>query len=306
MQGFDHRQNNRIFPNMKNSRSHPFILAATSLLMVLLFSGFRPFPQTADEAVADLEEAFQVRSHAELYTMVRIEKNGEVHTDHWLLMYEYDDRSTRGLWRILPRDGHESATLLSIQEPGKSTEIYFKEGDGDSVEKLEGLARRGEFGPSDWHIEDIYDDDKHDWKHRKIGSMQVRGVPTMVIESRYNDPELREVSNYSKRRVYLAKNNQRFMRSDYYDRAGGIVKTVNAAHHEDISQDGPPRIRPRRLEIVDFKDGSITVMVRVYSVFDEALPHDFFSIEGVETWDSSTDEKLMALLDKDSYGRMVK
>ncbi|WOO40983.1 outer membrane lipoprotein-sorting protein [Rubellicoccus peritrichatus] len=289
------------FISMKNSQSHRFITASTIILMLVLFSGFRPFPQSAESVVRGVESAFQVNSHAELYVMVRVEKNGEIHTDQWLLMYEYDDQDTRGVWRILPRYGHESTTLLSIQQPGKATKLFLKSGEDGALEEVDGMARRRAFGPSDWNMEDIYDDDKHDWSHRKIGSAMVRGVGTIVIESRYDDPTLRDQSIYSKRRVYLAKDNQRFLRSDYYDRTGTMVKTVNAAHHENVgSDDGVPRIRPRRLEIVDLQDGSMTVMVRVYSVFDEELPRELFSEEGVASWDASTDKKLIELLEKDS------
>lgn len=267
-----------------------------SLVGFVLLSGFRPFSNQIEQTVQGSEQLFAVRSHAELYVMVRIENDGAVHTDKWLLMYAYDGDATRGIWRILPENGREPTTLLSIQKPGEETAVFLKQADDSVAFPVEGDDRDEAFGKSDWNIEDIYDDDKHDWHHRKIGTSKVRGVDAIVIESHYSDPEFRSNSKYSKRHAYLARDDKRFLQGDYYGVGNQILKTLYAAHHENVNTSENPRIRAKRLEILDFVDGSITVMVRVNDAFDIDIPPEWFTVEWLNQWNAATDQKIIAMM----------
>jgi len=72
-------------------------------LLFLLMAGFRPFAQSTEQVVAGSEAAFDVRSHAELYIMVRVEKDGTVTTNRWLLMLL--PRNTSTLPRMTQSEG---------------------------------------------------------------------------------------------------------------------------------------------------------------------------------------------------------
>jgi len=264
-------------------------------LLFLLMAGFRPFAQSTEQVVAGSEAAFDVRSHAELYIMVRVEKDGTVTTNRWLLMYEYEPNGTRGLWRILPEENTPSTTLLSIQQTGQPTELFLKEGE-HPARKVEDLDRQMAFGMTDWNLEDIYDDDKHAWRHQQIGNSVVRGVEAIVIESRYSDPILRDDSYFDKRRSYLARSDNRFLRSDYFGRGSNLIKSIQADHHEDVGGSKERRIRAKRLEILDYRDGSITIMVRVGSVFDTELPTTWFTPQGLDNWNEETDREVLAMI----------
>ncbi len=259
-------------------------------------SGFRAFSPQATKEFENNEKSFSVRSHAELYTMVRIDEDGSVHIDNWLLAYEYRGEATRGIWRILPDDDQESVTLLSLQLPGQPPQVWLQDGDDGKVEEVSGIDRRRAFGPSDWNIEDIYDDDKNQWRHRRLGNATVRGQEAMVIESRYGDPELKENSRYDKRRVYLGLLDRRFLQADAYDAGGDLIKTINAAHHANVGTQDDPRIRARRLEILDYVDGSITIMVQVKAAFDLELPQELFTPEALAKWNPQTDKEILAKL----------
>lgn len=270
-----------------------------SLLVLALGAGLSGFRALNPEVSKDIEsnaKSFAVKSHAELYTMVRVDNDGSVHIDKWLLAYEYRGDATRGIWRILPDDDQDAVTLLSLQRPGQPPQIWLKDGSNGEVKEVKGIDQRRAFGPSDWNIEDIYDDDKNNWRHRRLGNATIRGQEAIVIESRYSDPELKENSRYDKRRVYLGLLDRRFLESDYYDASGDLIKTVNAAHHVNVGTTENPRIRARRLEILDFVDGSITVMVQIMAAFDLDLPAELFTPEALASWDAHTDKDILARL----------
>lgn len=271
-------------------------LAVTILAVLILTAGFRPFRDEGKTLIGGSTAAVLIDSHGELYTMVRIESDGEVTMDKWLLMYHYGESTTCCLWRILPTDGRPATTLFSIQQKGQPLKLYIREGDDGPAREVLGEERAEAFAQTDWNIEDIYDDEKKTWTHTPRGRGNRSGEEVIIFESHFTDPQVRQKSYHDHRVTQISSQDRRFLQADYYDHRDTIVKTIHGSLHRPVGPPGKSQIRPMRLKIADHTDDSFTVMVISQADFEGNIPAKYFTLDSINQWDARTDQKLLELL----------
>ncbi len=127
-----------------------------------------------------------------------------------------------------------------------------------------------------FHIEDILDDDKEAWRHEFIDAAVVDGRQSRIIENRYSDEEMQRYSPYGKRHTYFAKADSRFLKVDFFDKRGRIMKTMRATAHSNVGTIEQPKVRARILETNDHRSNTTVVMVKLQARYDITLPGEIF------------------------------
>lgn len=261
------------------------ILAISLLIAACLPSqAFRAYQSSGENIIIRAERTFQVKSQVEHYRTIIIKPDLSITEGDLVLAYLYEDDKVYGLVHLMPNEENEGHTVVSVQQQGKKPRIYYWEPGFDEVKQLRASDWRGNVGGTPWNFEDMLDDDKEAWNYINKGVYLLEGKPASMIESTYEDPHLKRLSAYSKRHTYIARDDNRFLKSVFFDRNGVPVKTLRADLHENTGTEEDPLIRARRITMTEHATGLVAIMQAKAAVYDTPLPKSFFEIASMPTW----------------------
>lgn len=157
------------------------------------------------------------------------------------------ERSTQSLSKLLP-NGVDQKRLVRFLTPadvkGTSTLlIEHSEGDDDiwiylpalrKVRRLVASNKKDSFVGTDFSYGDVIGHKVEDWTHTLVGSEQVDGVDTYVVESVPRTDAVRENSGYGKRRSWIRRDNFVAVKGLYWDPAGAPLKELSTADIREI------------------------------------------------------------------------
>lgn len=274
-----------------------FSLAVACALAGSTGNAFRPSFHAGQQLIEASEENFTATSHIELYKVYHIELDGTLTQRRMFLMYQYVDDHVYGLWRLLEEPGQPGVTLHSYQEQGRRPRLYLNDPTRNRSGEITGTDKRIPFGNTNWFLEDIYDDDKEDWSYvRQPLKRYFNNINVIPVVAEYNDPVLGEESQYSKRIIYLNQVDERFIRSDFYDRSNNLLKTIEVDLPLNVGSEHKPQLRARRFMIRNHQDHSVTFMLLTQSLFNQPIAQQYFTLDFIRKWSSADDEALEQLL----------
>lgn len=276
----------------------------STLLLLFLFAfisvGFRPISpeERARQLIKQSENHFGVTEHAELYRYVRVTQSGDVYDGRMLIIFRYHEDQVNGVFRLLPDNDNKGVTLISRQLKGELPELaYFDHNDGKGGPvTLDRLKQK--LGDTDWFFEGIYDDDKNPWTYRKTGVVEHRGQNCDVIEARYNNPKLRDAVGYDYRRIFVRQSDQQPLCSEFFDN-DQIIYAIELLSSESFEFQGHSQMRTMQLQLIDFKEGSCTVLTRIRSNWNPTLPPEIFDLSKAQDWNAETDAMITRKLMSD-------
>ncbi len=259
--------------------------------------GFRPIENEGRDVVRAFEETFLVNSHLELYRIYVFEASGEVKLGWMYLIYEYKDDKVYGLWRILEEsEDLTPATLLNIQPYERPGDLFLYDRKLGNLGKLSARERRGYLSDTDWHLEDIQDNDKAGMDFFRDGAVVLEGTYATKITSRYKNPSDQRLSVYGQAIYYFSAPGNDFLKLELHDQGGNFLKSIRAANYFDHGTEEHPLSRPARIEIVNQQRGSMTICVKHSAAFNLELPEDIFTTRRAKNWSKTDDDALKALL----------
>ena len=279
-------------------------LSAAGLLLLGLFGvfqvgySFRPFNNAADDIVGKAESTFQARNQFEYYEIIRITEDNEVEKGGMLLIYEYEDEGVKGLWRITESSPDmPAATLLCLQPANGPASLFLYEKESSTAGRIEGIGKQRTLSNTDWHLEDIYDNDKEAGRtFSREGNAVVQGEYVFKIRSRYTDPIMRRNSAYGEGTAYFTVDTKRFLRLELFDKSNQLMKTIYPDNPINLGNAEEPRYRPRFIELIHHRQGTRTLLLLKKAVYNIEHAEDFFTPEHAAKWDASQDEAILARL----------
>ncbi len=135
------------------------------------------------------------------------------------------------------------------------------------------------------------------WIYKDLGIQTVKGVDCNVIEGRFARPELQRQSAYRKRHYFFARDDNRAMKVDYFDRRGMLLKTLEVSGHEHLAGDASQQLRARRMQVNHYQGGITLIMTRVKSAYDKPLRDEWFTPEDIARWTDERDEEVLGLME---------
>ena len=157
------------------------------------------------------------------------------------------ERSTETLSKLLP-NGIDQKRLVRFLTPadvkGTAT-LLVEHSDGDDdiwiylpalhkVRRLVANNKKDSFVGTDFSYGDVIGHKVEDWTHTLVGTEQIDGVETYVVESVPRTEKVRDDSGYGKRRTWIRHDNFVAVKGTYWDLAGAVVKELTATDVREI------------------------------------------------------------------------
>ena len=106
------------------------------------------------------------------------------------------------------------------------------------------------------------------------------GAAVYVVEATPNNDQRRRESGYSRREMFVRKDNWAIVRIDYYDRQKELLKVFRARDLQQVP--ATATWRAQTIEMVNQKSGHSTVIVYGPFVINKGVSDDMFSIRELE------------------------
>jgi outer membrane lipoprotein-sorting protein len=145
--------------------------------------------------------------------------------------------------------------------------------------RISAANKSDSFVGSDFAYEDLGAEeiDQHDYRLLREDTLD--GTPVYVVEATPNEQRRKE-SGYSRRHIFVRKDNAAIARIDFYDRQQELSKVLRA---QDIRQVPSTKTwRAQTVEMVNQKTGHTTVIVYGRFVINAGVSDDTFSIRELE------------------------
>jgi outer membrane lipoprotein-sorting protein len=158
-----------------------------------------------------------------------------------------------------PDDVRGTTTLL-IEQTGRDDDLWIYLPALKKVRRLVSQNKRDSFVGSDLSFGDILGHKPADWNFKLIGDDSLDGKPVSILEATPKTPEIARNTGYSLRKLWLARDTAAALRTDYWDEAGQLLKTVTVS---DIRVVDATRNKTQylRLEATNVQSGRRTLMV---------------------------------------------
>jgi hypothetical protein len=246
-------------------------------LLVLALTLCAAEPAAPDPALAIMQkqrELHRVRDEEEAQRITLVNKSGatkERKLVRWLL------RGPGDLDKILvrftaPRDVENTALLIWEAKDGNDDQWLYL----PAVKKPKRIAASGKknrFMGTDFSFEDLQPEALALHGYTLAGSEALDGQECFLIDA---VPVGRHASDsgYSKRRLWIRKDNHATVKREYHDRQGRLEKVETLRKLTNIKG---TVWRPGEIEMHDLQNGTKTVVIIEERHLDRGLRDDFFS-----------------------------
>jgi hydrophobe/amphiphile efflux-3 (HAE3) family protein len=197
----------------------------------------------------------------------------------WVLKNDAQ-RNQKGLIRFLAPADVRGTALLSIENADREDDQWLYLPALKKSRRISAGNKSDSFVGSDFAYEDLGAEeiDQHDYRLLREDTLD--GAPVYVVEATPNSDERRKESGYSRREIFVLKDNAAIARIDFYDRQKELLKVLRA---RDIRQVPSTKTwRAQTIEMVNQKTGHRTVIVYGQFVINKGLGDDTFTIRELE------------------------
>lgn len=132
--------------------------------------------------------------------------------------------TTKTLIRFIAPPDSKGTALLTHETEGKEESRWLYLSETRQVKQIGGGSKSASFKGSEYSYEDLTADSLDRYDYKNLGSEKVRGEDTWKIETKPKFPG----SGYSKTIAYFHKTNLYVMKTEFYDKAGKLLKVLEA------------------------------------------------------------------------------
>lgn len=196
----------------------------------------------------------------------------------WVLKNDAQ-RNQKGLIRFLAPADVRGTALLSIENADREDDQWLYLPALKKSRRISAANKSDSFVGSDFAYEDLGAEEIDQHEYRLLREDTVDGAPVYVVEAMPNG-ERRKESGYSRREIFVLKDNAAIARIDFYDRQKELLKVLRA---RDIRQVPSTKTwRAQRVEMANQKTGHTTVIVYGQFVINKSIGDDTFTIRELE------------------------
>jgi outer membrane lipoprotein-sorting protein len=197
----------------------------------------------------------------------------------WMLKSDAQ-RNQKGLIRFLAPADVRGTALLSIENADREDDQWLYLPALRESRRISAANKADNFVGSDFAYEDLGAEeiDQHDY--RLLREDVLDGTPVYVVEARPNSEERKRESGYSRREIFVRKDNAAIARIDFYDQQQELLKIFRS---RDIHQVPSTKTwRARTVEMANQKTGHTTVIIYGQFIINAGIADDIFSIRELE------------------------
>ncbi len=256
----------------------------TDVLMLGLLTGFIAMQEPTGREVMELYKAQdRTRNISADETMTLVDARGRERERQFTYVTSTDtDDNRKMLIRFLAPADIAGTGFLAIEHSDREDDRWLYLPALRKSRRIAGSDKTDDFVGSGFTYEDLESEKLEFHQYTLMGSENVDGVETWVIDAVATDPQRLEDSGYSKRDLWITKDHHVLIRARYYDRAGAFVKELRATDVRQVP--GSDKWRAYRMTMEDMRNGKVTILtVEEYGV-DKDVPDSYFSERYLKRW----------------------
>ena len=189
-------------------------------------------------------------------------------------------RNQKGLIRFSAPADVRGTALLSIENADREDDQWLYLPALRKSRRISAANKSDSFVGSDFAYEDLGAEEIEQHDYRLLREDTLDGTPVYVVEATPNTEQRKKESGYSRRQIFVRKDNAAIARIDFYDRQQEVLKVLLA---HDIRQVPSTKTwRAQRVEMANQKTGHTTVIVYGQFVINAGISDDTFTIRELE------------------------
>jgi len=181
---------------------------------------------------------------------------------------------------IEPADVKGTTTML-LEHFERDDDIWVYLPSLKKVRRLVSSNKKDSFGGTDFSYGDVIGHRVRDWEHKLIGEEAVDGKAAFVIEATPKSPTVKSDSGYSKRKIWVQKDNFVTLKAQMWDESGELLKEGSFANYK-LGDPAKNRWQAMRFEMRNVQQEHRTVIVIDDIKFNSGVKDEFFTARYME------------------------
>jgi Outer membrane lipoprotein-sorting protein len=247
----------------------------TVAALLVIASGGMAMAQSGLDVMQKQRELQRARDEVETAILKIYSKTGEA-KERRLVSYALTPRDglTKTLLRFLaPRDVENTGLLTWEGKDGNDDQWLYLPATR-KVKRIAASGKKNRFMDTDFSYEDLRPENLALHTYALVGSERVDDHDCYVIEARPANDRQAADSGYSRRRLWIRKDNYATVKQELYERKGRLEKV---AVSRDVVNVKGTLWRAREVEMRDVQAGTRTVMVVESRSLDTGLKDSAFT-----------------------------
>ena len=174
---------------------------------------------------------------------------------------------------LAPRDVENTALLTWEAKDGNDDQWLYLPATRNA-KRIAAAGKKNRFMGTDFTYEDLRPENLAVHLYSAAGAEVIDGQDCWVIESLPANEREAADSGYSKRRLWIRKDNLTMVKREYYDKQGRLEKIEVLRKHVNVAGTA---WRPNEFEMQDVRNGTKTVLVVERRAVGRGLKDAFFS-----------------------------
>jgi fatty acid desaturase/outer membrane lipoprotein-sorting protein len=260
------------------SRARDRRWTAVAVVAVVLASG-TAWAESAVEIMQKQRAMHRVKDEEETLVMRLVSKTGAV-KERRLVRYTLTgpDTLSKILIRFLAPRSLENTGLLTWEAPNGDDDQWLYLPATKKVKRVAASGKSQRFMGTDFAYEDMQLESVRRHKYQLLGSESIDGQDGHVIEAVPATERQAADSGYSKRKLWVRKDNYFTVKREYYDRKGKLEKVGT---ERKLVQVSGTVWRATELQMHDLEAGTRTILVVEHRAVDKGLKESLLTETGL-------------------------
>ncbi|MFQ5637897.1 MAG: outer membrane lipoprotein-sorting protein [bacterium] len=179
------------------------------------------------------------------------------------------------LIRFLAPADVKGTGLLTIEHSGQDDDQWLYLPALRKVRRISASDQSDSFMGTDFAYEDLGNEELEEYEYTLVKTEDVDGFECYLIEATPNNDKKKKSSGYSKREIWIRKDNFVGIQTKYYDKKGELLKIFQASDVRLL--EGTGNWRTHRMEMENLKSGHKTVLLFDNFVINHGLHDKLFT-----------------------------
>lgn len=185
------------------------------------------------------------------------------------------DDNQKSIIRFLSPADVKGTGLLTIEHTSRDDDQWLYLPALKKVRRISASDQSDNFMGTDFAYEDLGSEELENYDYQLLRAESLNGVECYLIEAVPNNDQERKESGYSKRHIWIRKDNFVGIQIKYYDKKGKLLKVFQASDVRLI--EGTNTWRAHRMETENVQTGHKTVLLFDHFVINRGLKDNFFA-----------------------------
>lgn len=280
------------------------IMAFRKLSLLLFFvllgvgaplSAFRPNVETADQLIDKFIENHRRAQQAERVKMVTLDSAGNVQSTEVLRLFLERDTESYSLFRVLlPQEVHGTTLVTMMVGDKPASQMIFLPALGE-VRDIRGRGQKGSFLGTDFAFEDFLPENPALWNYEREIDETIDGEQCFKIVAVPKDEEAAEQTGYTRRVLWISREDYALVKIDFYDARKNLLKTLLMDDFQASTEEGKVR-QPKRALMTNHLKGTSSLIRRLVASEEMEITPQDFSRETLKNWTPKSDQPYLSAL----------